>query len=482
MKRFAVVAVLLICCAFLGGAAKQTQAGAVDDWLASHTISGPGHYEGSQRNYYYGGTLSIKNRTANDRLFTVSPPKIKAGCGGINIFTGGLGFLDFDRLVQKLQNILAAAPAAAFEIALQTLCEPCKNIIAELESISDALNGLQLDECKASKALVAKLASPFAPKDEQAELDTYVTDFYESSGIAQGWERIQSGWNSIKNSFDANAQPTQWTAGCPQEVREVFGQNGTILERMVTKLNLDANLEEAVRGLVGDIVIEVNDATPQKRVRYIEPCPENAQVSAEQVLNGRLYVRELYTDNTPAPCIPSNDVNGNILNYVRLQIYSIRTKMESGSASLDATEQAFLGSVPLPVAQMIKQSITAKITSDEEMTQVVARAYVQRMLDNFISMGAAAFSAAWRLKGEAIAQPSEDEATCMVDTAGLETMFQLMPQQVHQLRMRVASDYANVLQQMQTFMSLAQSTQKVDTDIRASLSQAFPGLGTRAYK
>lgn len=482
MKRFAVVAVLLICCAFLGGAAKQTQAGAVDDWLASHTISGPGHYEGSQRNYYYGGTISIKNRTASDNLFTVSPPKIKAGCGGINIFTGGLGFLDFDRLVQKLQNILAAAPAAAFEIALQTLCEPCKNIIAELESISDALNGMQLDECKASKALVAKLASPFSPKDKQAELDTYVSDFYESTGIQSGWERIQSGWNSIKNSFDANAQPTQWTQGCSQEVKEVFGQSGTVLQRMSSKMNWNPNMEDTIRGLVGDIVIEINDSTPQKTVRYVPPCPENAQVSAEEVLNGNLHVRTLFGNNTEGPCTMATDINKNILNYVRTQIYSIKTKMEGGGSPLNATETAFLASVPLPVAQMIKQSITAKVSSDEEMTQIIARAYVQRMLDNFISMGAAAFSAAWKLKGEAIAVPSEDEATCIVDTSGLEAMFADMPRQVHQLRMRVATDYANVLQQMQAFMSLAQSTQKVDTDVRASLSQAFPGLGSRAYK
>ena len=48
--------------------------------------------------------------------------------------------------------------AVAFDLALNTLCEPCSTIISKFEAIANQLNSLQLDECAAGKQIVATLS------------------------------------------------------------------------------------------------------------------------------------------------------------------------------------------------------------------------------------------------------------------------------------------------------------------------------------
>jgi len=68
-----------------------------------------------------------------------SASRIKAGCGGIDIFSAVYPY-DFNYLVQKLEHILQGAPAVAFDLALNVLCEPCSKAIKSMESIADQLN------------------------------------------------------------------------------------------------------------------------------------------------------------------------------------------------------------------------------------------------------------------------------------------------------------------------------------------------------
>src|SRR6185369_4988461 len=143
------------------------------------------YYEGAKRGYYTGGTFSARWPNGNDYPVTVTMPSIKSGCGGIDAFLGGFSFMNVDYLVQKLQNILSAAPAAAFDIALKTLAPQVADTIKSLEAITDRLNSLQLNDCKAAKALVATAASPFSSvmsDSLKAEMKTAQTDFMVSSG------------------------------------------------------------------------------------------------------------------------------------------------------------------------------------------------------------------------------------------------------------------------------------------------------------
>ena len=90
----------------------------IDDWIQQKTYSGPAYLEGQKRGFASAGSMSLRWKHGVDYPITIQKPRIKAGCGGIDLFLGGASFLNSDYLVDKLESMISAAPAIAFQIAL----------------------------------------------------------------------------------------------------------------------------------------------------------------------------------------------------------------------------------------------------------------------------------------------------------------------------------------------------------------------------
>jgi hypothetical protein len=128
-------------------------AGWFDKFTGSIVQHGGGSWSLQQQNHYAAGGFSVRFPTKNNQLLSFTAPKISVGCGGIDAFWGAFSFLDPEYLVQMLRNILQAAPAFAFKLALEAMCEPCSAILAELMAIAEAMNALAIDECGISNAI-----------------------------------------------------------------------------------------------------------------------------------------------------------------------------------------------------------------------------------------------------------------------------------------------------------------------------------------
>ena len=61
---------------------------------ASTNVTPAGAYKGQEGGFYTGGSIYSRNPTRDYQLFNVQVPSISAGCGGIDVFTGGMGFID----------------------------------------------------------------------------------------------------------------------------------------------------------------------------------------------------------------------------------------------------------------------------------------------------------------------------------------------------------------------------------------------------
>jgi hypothetical protein len=131
----------------------SAQAGWFDKFTGSIVTHGSGSWSLQQQNHYAAGGFSVRFPTNNNQLLSFTAPKISVGCGGIDAFWGAFSFLDPEYLVQMLRNILQAAPAFAFKLALEAMCEPCSAILAELMAIAEAMNALAIDECGISNAI-----------------------------------------------------------------------------------------------------------------------------------------------------------------------------------------------------------------------------------------------------------------------------------------------------------------------------------------
>lgn len=369
-------------------------AGFVDDWVSQKSSSGASAYQGAQRGYYSGGSFSSRVATSNDNLVSISTPTLKVGgCGGIDLFTGGMSFLNVEFLVQKLQKILAQAPAAAFDIALKTLAPQVSETIKTLESMADKLNGLQIDDCKAGKALVATVAD-FSPVKNDAlkgEIASAQADFMQSSGandlysgLTKDWKALQKTWSGTKpvgaNAISDSAKAT--IAGCPAEVLSVFGAEGSMLTNLANQNGIPAEYIPVLRGFIGDVALQTPDTTGSVYdAVYIPPCDGNDGIMP--FLDGKGRKRDAADVGTA--CSDLTDANKNLSLYIANKMTAVAAKMKAKTA-LDADETAFLQSMPLPISITLKNAVASKTETQVvgKLADITSKAYAYYMLSNLL--------------------------------------------------------------------------------------------------
>jgi conjugative transfer pilus assembly protein TraH len=365
-------------------------AGFVDEWLDQQTVTGPDHFEGQKRGYYTLGSFSGRINNTVDYPVSITLPRLKAGCGGIDMFMGGFSFLNFDMLVQKLQKTLQAAPFVAFDIALNTLCKDCANAIKSAEQIANALNSLQLDSCKASKALVAYSAESLGVgnSEQQAKLHEMHANFLQESGIKPLYSAIDSAINSKRGEADKipEVNISEMLKGCPREIKDLLIPSipdtpVSVLEVAGLKSGLSSDFIDVVRGVLGDVIIRHSEK--MYSAELVPPCTNQNQVD---IMEDFFTKKNILKKDKSGNCSPDNGINNDLVNYVHLKISSIANKMQN-KIPFSSDEKAFISSSPLPIASAIKGSMLSfqGDSTSFMMSEIIARAYFIKMFSDLSS-------------------------------------------------------------------------------------------------
>lgn len=114
-------------------------------------------YEGQKAGYATGGGISVRNRVMNSKLGNVQLPEINAGCGGIDIYTGGFSFIKSDELINTLKSIGSNAKGYAFLLGLETVSPQIANNIRQLQSWANSINSIGINSCETAAQLVGSV-------------------------------------------------------------------------------------------------------------------------------------------------------------------------------------------------------------------------------------------------------------------------------------------------------------------------------------
>lgn len=146
------VGISFLCAILFGG--QMLAAGEIDTFLnnAVVEIDNPGTMKTKEGVTLYGGGLQMRAPTVNLSPISVSPPRVKAGCGGIDLTFGSLSYLDTDQLVAMLEGMMSNAPGVMFDLALKTICPACSEVLKSLANMANQINSGSLDSCAATKA------------------------------------------------------------------------------------------------------------------------------------------------------------------------------------------------------------------------------------------------------------------------------------------------------------------------------------------
>lgn len=351
--------------------ARAAQAGWVDDWFDNAVVTGRSSYENQQRGFYTAGGFSARVNVATDYPITVSLPRLDSGCGGVDLFLGGMSFLDEDYLVEKFQNIIQAAPALAFDIALKVMAKELSDSMSKLESATNWLNSLQLDDCAISKRVVATVA------EDDPEI------------LGSVWNEITSGVSlrdAVNKSYDDAQQDIQAGGGdpivdlkaevseCSADFQAIFAE-GSIIDNAAQRLGIPENAD-IIRGYVGDVVIRAGETDLVPIATRIEGCAVNDRIGIEDMLIGEAEKKA--GDGT---CSADNAVS--VIDIVSDRLTSIAAKMENKDP-LSSEEIAFIENSPVPIYSILRKAIATKNVpmTTAVMTEVVATAYAYRIFDD----------------------------------------------------------------------------------------------------
>ena len=448
------------------------QAAWVDDWLTQRTTTAPNYLEGQQRGYYSAGGFSARWPSTNTYPVTVEPPRLKGGCGGIDVFMGGFSFMNSDYLVDKLQSILSGAAGVAFDLGLKTLCEQCSNTIKNFEAISDKLNSMQLQECAAAKELVGIVADKngFHSSEVMREkLDTAIKKNKLRQGAVEMWDMITKD-NEANNDVAQAGDVSRVTSGCNADITSTFLNVGSLLENVGSKMGIPSDYVNLIRGLVGDVKLE-GPANAYK-VSYESPCSENNPDDIKAITTGDVYAKD-----SGGHCSRISDANRDLRQYVLDTLTSISDKIEN-KGTLTATEQAFLEATPLSALPILKTAVgtNMKATTLAGLAEITAEAYSLQMLsDLYIRADAIAWKAREMLEKKAVAAPGQPSENCeaAVFAEHADQNISIMLNRIARLKGAARKSYVTSAQQMNVIMRYLEHMQKVEWQMTAEITRRY---------
>ena len=315
------------------------------DWFDQSTQGGPSHYETQKRGYYSGGSFTGRLRMSNDYLISATPPRVRVGCGGIDLFGGAFSYLDGEYLVEKMERIIQAAPAFAFELAMSEFCKECKSTMDGLTNIMDQLNSMQINDCRMSKRLVHAVA------DEKPILEEMWAEASGRQSIGTGQRKnVQDYAEAARDSRGAPPDDTRdLVQDCPAVFRQVF-TNGSVIGNVTDLLNLDS-YAPLMRGMIGDAIVSYNEPANVFQVEVLSHCAGNDQLKADDFLTGTMEVK-----GTDDQC--STAGSRAITAIVEDNLTSIAQKIQDGSANFTVEEQAFIAnSRNIPVLNLLRDAV-----------------------------------------------------------------------------------------------------------------------------
>jgi len=444
----------------------------VDDWLQQRSVNSPNYFHGSERGFYQAGSFSTRWSNTNDYPLTVEAPRLKSGCGGIDVFLGGMSFMNADYLVDKLQNILTNAAAVAFDLGLKTLCEQCSNTIKNFEALADNLNSMQIEECAAARSVVGVVMDENGFHSSEAmreKLGTAIKENKITQGITEMWD-IATKEDQANNNVPQASDVSRITSGCNSELINTFLSGGSLLENVGGKMGIPADHTELIRGLVGDVILE-GPASAYK-VSYVVPCSENNPEDIKGISEGVLYSKD-----SGGSCSQVSDSNRDLVQYVTDTLTSIADKVET-KGILTTDEQAFLETTPMSVLPVIKTSIVTNMRESmiANLADLTAKAYSLQMLsDLYVRAEVLARKAKEVLEKNAEAASGQPYENCnpAVFAGHLDQDITIMLNRVKHLQETSRESYVASAKQITTILTYLEQMQRVETQMVSEITRRY---------
>ena len=359
----------------------------------------PGAFKGQTFNTYAGGNLYMRSPTKTYQLASVALPGVSGGCGGINVFGGSFSHISATEFKNMLQNITAALPGIAFQLALETVSPLLGNLTKWAKSFENFVNNARINSCETAKSLAASAADLAGLRGDDACATVAQMIYGEDRDAAK--RRCQLDRASVLATGRASTDPA---------LRAVAPFVGNWTWEALKKVNtIDDETRELVMSMIGTVIFHPE---PTGGGVPVDPTThEPTIVSAKKLLKGeadtagggiRILILKCnnYTDCDVVT--PTLQDHVPFTKLVRDRMYSISSKIANRTPiPNDSPEVGFVNNTAAPVYRMLAVGNTIPgsglaSTLIETYADAIAAEYAESFLNSYLQVGVGALARSFR--------------------------------------------------------------------------------------
>lgn len=200
-------ALMIVITAMLGSSGSQART--LDDMfqsLGGYSNTGtPQQLEGQVNNYFTGGSYNLRVPKRNVQLATITPPSLRMGCGGIDLYAGSFSYVSSAEITALLRNIGAGVAAEAMMLALDTFVPVVGGVVKNVQKWAQDANKLTMDSCSIARGIVKTAGVTDFLQDSKQLLATkfnagtgVATDHFDSAKQAQSGTVVDAATDQMK--------------------------------------------------------------------------------------------------------------------------------------------------------------------------------------------------------------------------------------------------------------------------------------------
>lgn len=433
--RLKVIAVSLgIVAACLGAPAG---AGSLSDELEGMfaNVTSAGSFQTTLRSGWAGGGIGVRGPIKNITIISFDPPRLSAGCGGIDFFGGSFSFINSEQLIALFRAIAMNAVGVAFKTAIDAINPMLGAVMQDFQAIVQALNIGNANTCAIASSIVKRAAS-YAGLNESTKAD--VTGEKTALGsFADTLKSFTDGWFTDSQRLTRDAAKSENMEEVGNWTWKALGRSKVAdnLPDPITGENNPKANKEFVMSVIGTMIIgtqpntsstthEGNSAAPSRNsvlptidlaILRTGPQEKNNQkilkMRCEEVSGGTSTVPDGACDKVSTVQVGS-DFKG-VYGYVSKMFFgheygktvapeanSIITKMfycsdVTTACSMTTEQQKFLASIKGPAVRLLikmqhDQNLAVHVM--DSLLPIIATQYYYQYLETFEQAARMAYS------------------------------------------------------------------------------------------
>lgn len=337
-------------------------------------------YQGQAAGYYSGGSMVMRGRVRNIELMHIDLPSINAGCGGIDVFMGGISFIKAEQLITFLRAVMSNAVGYAMNLALETMTPQIAHTLKWAQNVVQQINSTSMNSCEMAQGLVDGVWGKIKSSDEHVCRKASGIKKNDSEDWSEARQRCGAGSDDYNNTMDKAKND-------PDFKNATLRNKNIIWEAIKNKSFLvsDGDLRQFFMSISGTIVFDKDSA-----VHIFIPLAKDKTLLKALLMGGSA---EAYSCDETSQCLSVRKGSINIskssalYNKVEKVIYDIRDTLRDkakDTQGLSDASKSFLQMTRVPVLEFIKVYLTAgdliAATSIADYSEAIAKTILKEYL------------------------------------------------------------------------------------------------------